>query len=136
MIFNICNVGSYLIQYLCSELRKEYLSTNQKRSLEDVLKQVQSHINNSNIFVKLNPEIPDEKSIEVKQTIESRVSLRDCICFKKAETPGKEKNILLPPPAEDKNWLTEVAEWFKNFIFESKKNWPTRHTQNSCYIFI
>lgn len=115
------NVGSYLIQHLCSELRKEYLITNQNRnSLEDVLKQVQNHISNSSIFVKL-PD--DEKSIEVKQTIEWRVSLRDRIAFKKADTPGIEKTILIPKPDEDESWYTKFApEWLKNFIFESKKN--------------
>ncbi len=95
------------------------MSPNQEpTSFEDILKQVQSHINPRVYRVKFNG-----KTIEAKQTIEWRASLTDRIRLKKADTPGIVKNISISKSDDDKNWLTKFApEWLKNFIFESKTN--------------
>ena len=111
-----------MIQHLCRVLYEECLSPNQQepKSFEDILKQVQSHINPRVYRVKLQR---DKEPIEVKQTIEWRASLTDRIRLKKADTPGIVKNISISKSDGDKNWLTKFApEWLKNFIFESKTN--------------
>ena len=117
MVINFYNAGSYLIQYLCKELKKEFLSNNnsnqEPKSLEDILKNVQNHINTEKICLKLES---SQEEVEVKQTIEWIASLSDRISFKKADTPGTETVISIPEPQSQNNWM--VLEWFlKKFYF-------------------
>ena len=101
-----------LIQFLCIELKEEYLTdkarSKEKKSLEDILKNVQNHIHSKTInILGQNKEI-----IEVKQTIEWTASLSDRIAFKKAETRGVLMSIKIPDQSSETiGWLPTIHNW-------------------------